>query len=310
MGSSRAKGYTNWRPTKQSQVDMIEWTRQVIASEDEPPTARYVFYKLVGQFGFDKTEKAYARLCETLVKARRAGLIDFDAIRDEKTDTLGGDSGYRDPAEFWDELRESASYYGRRRREGQPTRIELWCETRGMGPGLAKVARRYGVQVFATGGFPGVTSTHAFAQRVIASNRPTVFLHLGDYDPSGEAIYEAIRDDTFAFVAGELGLPQARELFIAERIGLTADQVLEHEIETVPPKGSDSRSKRWEEEGNLDSAQLEAVDTDLYRSWAREAIERHTDMDLMQEVIERADREREKINTGLDRLFAEFDEEE
>ncbi|HEY3435638.1 MAG TPA: hypothetical protein VGK41_08290, partial [Solirubrobacterales bacterium] len=212
--------------------------------------------------------------------------------------------------EFWGELRESAGSYGRPVREGQAKRIELWSETRGMGPSLSRVASQYGVPVYASGGFPGVTATHAFAQRVLASNLPTVFLHLGDYDPSGEAIYETIRDDVFAFVAGEVGIPRARELFSSERIGLTADQVLEHGIETVPPKGSDSRTEGWEAKGHLDSAQLEAVDTDMIRSWAREAIELHTDLDQMAAVREQGDEERQKIEDGLERLFSEFDEED
>ena len=48
-----------------------------------PLTVRQIFYRLVGAHGYDKTEQAYARLGEHLNRARRAGLIEFDAIRDD-----------------------------------------------------------------------------------------------------------------------------------------------------------------------------------------------------------------------------------
>jgi hypothetical protein len=312
MGSSRPRGYFTWTPRPDAAL-VLGQVQDVLDGEDEALTARQIFYRLVANYGYDKTEQAYGRLCENLVKARRAQLLPFHAIRDEKTDELGGDWGYSDTGEFWDGLRKSATQYQRPLREGQPNEIELWCESRGMGPSLNRVASEYGVSVYATGGFPGVTVTHAMAQRVLANEeneQATIFLHLGDYDPSGEAIYEAMRDDVRAFVAGHLGsLEAADETFKPVRIGLTEDQVIEHDFETVPPKKTDGRSKRWEEEGRFDSVQLEAVETDLLRSWAREAIEDGTDLKLLEESRERSEDERQRISDGLERLFAEFDEE-
>ena len=46
-------------------------------------TIRQIFYRLVGADGYEKTEQAYKRLGELLNKARRARLIDMDAIRDD-----------------------------------------------------------------------------------------------------------------------------------------------------------------------------------------------------------------------------------
>jgi hypothetical protein len=314
MAGSRPRGYFNWAPRPEAEA-ILEQVGEIIDGADEALTARQIFYMLVGRYGYDKTEQAYGRLCENLVKARRAQLLDFDAIRDEKTDEHGGDWGYSDTGQFWDGLRNSAREYRRPLREGQANEIELWCEARGMGPSLNRVAVQYGVPVYATGGFPGVTVTHAMAQRVLANERneqATIFLHLGDYDPSGEAIYEAMRDDVRAFVAGHLGgsLADADATFKPVRIGLTWEQVEEHGIETAPPKKSDGRSANWEARGNVESAQLEAVETDLLRSWARDAIEEYTDLPSLEASRERSEEERDRISEGLERLFAEFDEEE
>lgn len=311
MAGQRPRGYMQWEPRPDAAV-MLQQVREVLDAEDEALTARQIFYRLVARFAFPKDEKAYGRLCENLVKARRAQMIRFHEIRDDKTDELGGDWGYSDTGEFWDGLRKSANRYRRPLREGQADEIELWCEARGMGPSLNRVATKYGVPVYATGGFPGVTVTHAMAQRVLANEeneQATIFLHLGDYDPSGEAIYEAMRDDVRAFVAGHLGgsLADADATFKAIRIGLTEEQVLEHRFETAPPKKSDGRTPGWEAKGNYGAVQLEAVETDLLRDWAEAAILEHTDLDLLEESRERSEGERELIKTGLERLFKEFD---
>lgn len=311
--AGRPRGFIDWEPRPDAAL-VLDQVADVLASEDEPLTARQIFYRLVARFAYDKTEQAYARLCENLVKARRARMIPFHAIRDEKTDSHGGDWGYHSIDQFWDGLRSSARRYRRPLREGQRAEVELWCEARGMGPSLSRAATPYGVQVFATGGFPGVTVTYEMAQKVIAADeegRRFVFLHLGDYDPSGEAIFSSMRDDVMAFVASHFGDQEiAEELFIAERIGLTEEQVEEHEFETAPPKKSDSRSRRWEEEGRYGAVQLEAVETDLLRAWARDAILAHTDIEALRESERRSTDERERIGDRLERLFAEFDQDD
>jgi len=47
------------------------------------PTTRQIFYRLVGSLGYEKTEQANERLGEHLSRARRAGVIAWDAIRDD-----------------------------------------------------------------------------------------------------------------------------------------------------------------------------------------------------------------------------------
>ena len=51
-----------------------------------PLTVRQIFYRLVGAHGYEKTEAAYERLGEKIARARRAGIIEFGAIRDDGSD--------------------------------------------------------------------------------------------------------------------------------------------------------------------------------------------------------------------------------
>jgi hypothetical protein len=89
--SKRHRGFIeNFRPRAET-LALIERVQAVLALyvDHLPLTIRQIFYRLVGartedgSVGYEKTELAYKRLIEAIGKARRGGLIDFDAIRDD-----------------------------------------------------------------------------------------------------------------------------------------------------------------------------------------------------------------------------------
>lgn len=296
---ARPRGYADWKPNQES-LTLIAQIQSVL---DEyraqlPMTARQIFYRLVGAYNYPKTERDYKNLCEKLVRARRAQMISFRDIRDDGTAELGGDSGFENPDAFYEYLRESWRGYGRETREGQEHRIELWCEAAGMGPQLERVASEFGVGVYSTGGFSSVTVTHEIAARALDSDLSTVFLHVGDYDPSGESIFDAMTTDALSFYVSQSGggrLADYEDEFRAVRVALTEDQVNEHALPTAPPKRTDSRSVNWEGE----TCQAEAMPPDLLASTVREALEEWTDMEQMQLVEDEADDEQEAIRERL-----------
>src|SRR5437773_11480709 len=83
--SARARGFIEaWRPRAET-WELLCRIKQVLAKyvEQLPLTLRQIFYILVGRHAYQKTERAYERLCETLNKARRAKVADMDAVRDD-----------------------------------------------------------------------------------------------------------------------------------------------------------------------------------------------------------------------------------
>lgn len=289
MASGRPKGYIyDWNPQHKTLV-LISQVEQVLNDfrAHLPLTARQIFYMLVGRHGYDKTEQAYARLCEMLVKARRAGIIDFGDIRDDGTieNTV---HGYQSTTDWWETIEDYASRYIRDRNEGQDVHIEVWCEAGGMAPQLAKVAHPYGINVYSTGGFSSVTVTYETAKRVSERDKPTVFMHIGDYDPSGESIFQSMTEDIGEFVWADTN---SGEMFIPQRVALTAEQVDRYGLDTAPPKRSDSRSRSWVG----DTCQAEAMDPATLASTLRDAIEAHYDMGIYHELIQVEAEERGKL---------------
>lgn len=298
---ARPKGYARWNAQPQP-LEVVANVRAILEEYQAhlPLTVRQIFYRLVGAYSYDKTERAYKRLAEYLVRARRAQLIPFSAIRDDGTIASGGGGyvGYDSPTDWWAATLSDAEAYRRPRLGTQPTRIEVWCEAGGMVPQLVRATRRYGVPVYSTGGFSSVTVTHEIAQRALREERKTVFLHLGDYDPSGESIFESMTTDALYFVAGELGgkLDAAEERFEAVRVALTEDQVLEHDLPTAPPKSSDTRSATW---SGAETCQAEAMPPDLLAATVLEAVEERLDLELYDAEVEQERDERSELVATL-----------
>ena len=211
-----------------------------------PLTLRQVFYALVGQDVLDKSEAAYERLGEIVNRARRARLLDFADIRDDGVTERA--YPYYDSTEgFWDDVEEQIHGYRRDRQAGQPAFIELWCEAAGMVPQIFRVAAHFGIPVFSSGGFNSTTANWELAQRALGRSVPTVIMHLGDFDPSGESIFQRIVDDAAAFVLADRANPSIHVAGV--RLALTEKQVKRYDLPTAPPKKSDSRAANWRGKG-------------------------------------------------------------
>jgi hypothetical protein len=83
-GRRRPRGYIDWRPQAKTRALLDQVGEILVEYEDHLPlTVRQVFYRLVGAYGYEKTETAYKRLGDHLVNARRARVIPFESLRDD-----------------------------------------------------------------------------------------------------------------------------------------------------------------------------------------------------------------------------------
>jgi hypothetical protein len=253
-----------------------------------PLTVRQIFYRLVGAHAYEKTERAYRRLCEHLVRARRARLLPFESIRDDGVAVLSH-RHYDGVVDFHDETARRARAYRRDRQSGQSVYMELWCEAAGMLHQLDRVAAAYSVPVYTTGGFGSLTANYEVARRALARDRPTLILHVGDFDPSGESIFASIVEDAAGFVETDrtIRLPEVHGI----RVALTADQVDDYDLPTAPPKQSDSRSASWHGE----TCQLEALAPDVLAWVVEGSIVERLDRGVFEAQIERERSERAEL---------------
>jgi hypothetical protein len=282
-GRKRPKGYAGWRPRQDTQI-ILSQVGEVLREYRAhlPLTVRQIFYRLVGAFGYPKTEQAYERLGNYLVRARRARLIPFDYIRDDSESVM--DHLHFDGEEdFYGYVNRLGRDFTQDKLAGQGVAIRVHCEAEGMMPQLHNALEPYSVPVYSCSGFDSLTARYALAKwchdtHVYRGKDPIVF-HLGDYDPDGESIFDSLVEDVVGYLKEDE--PHLIENALFERVALTPYQVEEYGLPTAPPKKSSSRTKRWS--GGA-TCQLEALPPDVLR----QEVVRWVEMFLDQEALEEA----------------------
>jgi len=249
-----------------------------------PVSLRQVYYALVATGSIEKTELAYNRLGEHLVRARRARMIPMGSIRDDGA-VVTPCSDLADLIDATDRLHDLAGHIELDLQHDQDARVYLWCETRGMVPQLARIGDDYNVVTISGGGFDSVTAKYEMSQRFLNDDL-TVVLHVGDYDPSGVAMVTALAEDLEAFGANVL----------LTRIAITPAQAEELNLPSAPVKPSDNR--RFDDDSTY---QAEALPPDVLEAIVRESIEMRLDM----KQVERMRTEQDSVRAALTGLLAD-----
>ena len=262
---TRPRGFAEWNPRPDT-LTLVQLINGILAEYAEylPLTCRQIFYRLVGTKGFPKTENDYSRLCEVIGRARRAGLIPFDHIRDDGTARYEFTT-WTGASDFLENIKDQAEGFRLDRQEGQELRLLVMCEAGGMAPMLAQVANPYGIAVLTSGGFDSLTAKHDLAQELaeeLSAGGKAEVLHLGDLDPSGVHLFSSLAEDVSAMVQSLAGQKP-----IFSRLAVTQKQVDQLVLSTAPPKPTDNRRFTGQ------TVQAEAIAPDVLSDLLRAAIE-------------------------------------
>lgn len=252
---------------------IVTQAAQIVESYDTEVTLRQLFYRLVSAGVLRNTQAEYNQLSKATAQARREGA--FPALIDRGRAI----HRYRTWTSPQEALAFTAKTYRRDRTEGQEATLYLGVEKAGIVEQLLTWFGNYGLPILALGGYSSQTYIDDIEEDARRQKRPTVLVYAGDYDPSGEDI---LRD----FVA--------RASFgCVERIALNKDQVEAFSLPPMPGKRSDTRAKAFEaRHGELVQVELDALPPDTLRGLFREAVDRHFDFDVFENVTKREERER------------------
>jgi hypothetical protein len=290
---SADRGYVDWKPQAQTQI-LIGHVRQILEeyAEHLPLTCRQIYYRMIAEWKYPKGEQFERRLYAALGKARRARMIPFEHIRDDGI--VGGG--------FWPTAPEQETYvweltaknYQSDHQEGQPVRIQVWCEAAGMVPQLATVADRYSVPVYSAGGFNSLTAVRQLVNSCVGdTDGATVLIHLGDADPSGYSIFQAFYEDAAAFLEEDRRSPA--QTLTAERVAITREQIAEFDLIADEIKTNDSRSKVWRAAGLTHKVEIEALPPSVIGQLLTEALEHHFNPSVMARVRQREAVDRRRL---------------
>ena len=278
---TRPKGYAAWQP-QAATLKILKQVEEVLQMYKEhwPLTIRQIFYRLVGAYDYDKTDLAYKRLCEYLSRARRAEIIPFEAIRDDgwiKKEPYC----FKNKDYFLYNMQLQTERYTVDKQVNQEYEIFLLCEAAGMVPQMARVADPYSVTVMSSSGFDSLTVKYDLAKEAIYGDKLVVFLHIGDYDPSGVCIYDSLAADVEAFAGGGV---------FFQRVALTPNQIYHYNLPTTPAKKTDKRGNNVK-----DTCQIEALPPDELAGIVEKAIIDLYDMPVFEEDCRREVEERKEL---------------
>ena len=297
----RPKGYAAWRPHKKT-ARLIAQVQEVLEEYRAhlPMTARQIFYRLVGAHGYPKNEAAYGSLTEHLVRARRAKMIPFDYIRDDGISVMAH-AHYADEDAFIKHIHNEGKAYKRDKLARQKMDMRVYCEAAGMIPQLEKVCEPYSVPVYSCSGFDSLSGKHELKEACWRAythrGRRTVILHLGDYDPSGESIFnDGLVEDIYAFLADDVSHKQPHEVATFERVALQAEHIERFNLPTEPPKATDSRTRNWQ---GAASCQLEALPPDVLAGLLDATVKTYLNLAVYGQDLKAEEEERRRITKAL-----------
>ena len=250
-------------------------------------TLRQLYYQLVSRDIIPNKQNEYDKLCTLVSDARRAGLIDWDAIED-RTRYLRGWPKYKNPS---DAIRRAARNYCIDLWEGQPCYVEVWVEKDALVDIVQHACSTYRVPFFSCRGFMSDSETYKAGLRMremYDSGKEIVFLHLGDHDPSGLDMSRDIleRVELFGDLSGKINF---------HRIALNMDQIEELQPPPNPAKKTDTRYKKYREKYGAESWELDALDPATLQSIIEHSIEQYIDIPMFQKRKEQEDREQMKL---------------
>jgi hypothetical protein len=297
----RPKGYAPWRPHKKTTRLMFQVKQILDEYRDHLPlTARQIFYRMVAAYDYPKTENAASNLGEHLTRARRAEMIPFEHIRDDGISVMVH-AHFTDENAFYKHIHDEGSAYKRDKLARQKMNIRVYCEAAGMMPQLERVCEPYSIPVYSCSGFDSVSAKYQLKEACwrsfVYQGRQTIILHLGDYDPSGESIFEdGLVEDVHAFLERDVPHKDPGEVAVFERVALKPEHIERFNLPTAPPKSSDSRTKNWQ---GAATCQLEALPPDVLAGLLDATIKTYLNLAVYEQDLKAEEEERRRITKAL-----------
>lgn len=257
-------------------------------------TIRALHYQLVSR-GMTNDIQHYKRVVAATGVARWDGRIAFDAFSDRERSMACSTAS--DPVDLDEEIdngkyqvRAWMNAYNRNRWENQPYYPEVFIEKKALEGVFYKTCSSYAIALAACKGYPSLTFLHDASIRfryAESRGKQPIIIYFGDYDPSGEDIPRAIKENLENLGVNDL---------VVKRVALNEDQVIAWNLPPAPTKVTDSRSVNWD---GLGQVELDAVRPEKLMSLLEEAIAEIFDEDLYDELKATEQEEREEYRKEL-----------
>ena len=226
-------------------------------------TLRQLFYQFVSRVLIENSQSEYQRLGTVVRNARRAGLIDWEAIED-RTRSVRTLPSWDSPAAL---ISAGAEQYRENIWEGQDARIEVWLEKDALLGVIEGVCHEFRLPYFACRGNNSDSEQYVAGKRFeaqAAAGLTPIVLHLGDHDPNG---LDMTRDN-----ADRLALFARRPVEV-RRLALNMDQVEKYRPPPNFAKETDTRFPAYAKKYGVHCWELDALAPNVIAGLIRSEVE-------------------------------------
>lgn len=282
--------FREWNPTDKTMglVDAVNAVQKTLRKDDIwEASLRQVYYQLVSEKVIPNKMTAYNRLQDVITKARYAGLVDWDFIKDRGRIP-------KKPPEYKDlnDLLDAAIWsYELDYWKDQAVRPVVMVEKQALEGVLWQALGGLHVRLLVNKGYSSASAIYGFAEwvrKVIMDHGQKVrVLYLGDHDPSGLDMVRDVDDRVMEFLkpadVQELDLIgeteddwawklEEEDFFTVEHVALKRDQVRKHSLEPDPAKLSDSRAAEYIKTYGKKSWELDALPPRVLMDMTKSAV--------------------------------------
>jgi len=262
-------------------------------------TLRQLYYQFVARGLIPNTERDYKRIGNIVSDARRAGMIDWDAIEDRTrfVRTLGN---WDKPQDILESAKDS---YHRDLWATQDKRLEVWIEKDALVGVIESICQENDVSFFSCRGYVSDSEMWRGAMRMrhyTHSKQGVIVLHLGDHDPSGIDMTRDIEDRLRLFSGSPIEV---------RRIALTMEQIDEQQPPPNPAKITDSRYASYAAEYGNESWELDALEPQFISDLIRDQILEERDEEKWEVAVAEQEEQRDQIQDIIDRWYELFGED-
>ncbi len=248
-----------------ARIEQLQAQISRVLKQDHPQSVRHVFYRMTDPTlpePVEKSEQGYRQIQSQITKMRRAGLIPYDWITDATRRGFHVNT-YDDAEDF---LRRVSGLYRSDLWQHADHYVEVWTESRSIAGVIEWDCEELAVSLYPAGGFSSITLAFQAAGQINRATGygsfPAEILYIGDYDPAGVLIDQAVEKELLRH------LERGVELNF-HRIGINLDQIEMYNLPAKPRKIGDKRAQHVTE-----TVEAEAMPAHILRSLLRDNIER------------------------------------
>jgi hypothetical protein len=297
-------------------LQLIEHANSIIDDYEKQDlflTLRQLYYRFIGSNLFPDSwikewprgsgvrtkncQPNYDNLGNLIVRARLAGLIDWERIEDRGRN-YESNSHWNTPREM---IQSATEWYARNKWEDQPTYVEVWVEKDALFGVIDQICDTLDVGRFSCRGYTSSSEMWRAAMRHMQQmqnhgKEKCIVIHLSDHDPSGVNMTDDIIKRFKLFCRKHGFKPPT-----VERLALTLKQVRRYNPPPSPAKQTDSRYQSYVDKFEItDCWELDALEPNVLRNLIRRAVLRHRDDTLWENAVELEEDQRALLEKAHD----------